>query len=166
MYATECREFELEAMENELERANTNPSLIIIFLAAITNSPDQREGFPCGITDGTIREAMEAQKLIGWKNFELGGLAKKWKTAQREYLIGMMDQTARQSTEQANRWSVIVQKCLWEFLAAVWKYRCQLIHGKDKDDKYHKARVELTRKIHKMHRDNMEVNASDRHLFS
>ena len=46
MQATECREYELEVMEKELEKANTNPSLIVLFLAALTNIPDQREEFP------------------------------------------------------------------------------------------------------------------------
>ena len=96
----------------------------------------------------------------------MGFIEKQWKVVQQKYLIETMDQSELQAIVQADRWSIIVQTCLWRFLSAVWKNRCQVIHGKGKDNKYYKAREELITKVHQMHRNNMEVSASDRHIFS
>ena len=100
--ATIHREHELEILEKTLERANTNPAIIIIFITALTNDKQQQD-FPTEINDNTIIQAMEAQEKIGWHNFELGITLIKWRDAQSQYLKLEEDMSNGQIQSHTNK---------------------------------------------------------------
>jgi ribonuclease HI len=159
------REHELEMLERTLEQENTDPAIIVIFITALTND-EHEKNFPTEINNNTITQAMELQKKIGWNNFELGVLARKWRDAQAQYLKTEEDMTQLQIQTNTTKWVKIVQECLWKYISGLWESRCQFIHGIDKNSNYQKTRSKLKVEIEKLKSTESRVGAADRHLFT
>ena len=84
---------------------------------------------------------MEAQRKIGWNNFELGVIANKWGETQAHYLKTEEDMSNRQIQSYTTKWETTIQEFLWKFISALWEHICQFIHGTDKASNYRNTRI-------------------------
>ena len=76
--------------------------------------------------DREVKEAIEEQRDIGWKNFLEGLVCNKITRVQQEYL------NEKKSYMNSHTWVKKVIKAGWELIENMWEFRNEAVHEKEK----------------------------------
>ena len=107
-----------------------------------------------------LRDAVSAQDAIGWYNFLLGRLSKKWSDVQARYLESI------QSRSSGRRWTIAILEKIWDISWDMWEQRNGIAH----DPSHHRRLAqlqEMQRRVQVIFSEGSEgLLPRDRRLFS
>ena len=120
---TAHRSLAFDQLRKHLKKKRTATNITTMILQALKAWSENRSFIP----NGLLRAwgAAENQTKIGWQQFLLGKISKKWIDIQARYLLQVG------SKKSAFNWATELIRRLWKIAWQLWKYRCDFAHSKD-----------------------------------
>jgi hypothetical protein len=111
------------------------------------------------------QEAFQQQDIcLGWQHFHRGRLSRQWRAA------FLQDFLSRNCHANEKQWTSGVIRALLSYSLSLWKYRCELLHGRSLEEAH---RLKLSKLQHQValayeayNSDPFIIRQDYRHLFS
>jgi hypothetical protein len=94
------------------------------------------------------------QSLIGWDQIIQGRFAAQW-TLLQHYINPKVPKT----------WICYTIRTIWYYVYDVWKFRCNVNHGTNPQDKRQRALLRLTPKLASAYNKINEIDPADNNIF-
>jgi hypothetical protein len=136
----------LHKLDAHMRKIKTAPEIRVVVLKRIRHWRRHQHMAP--VTDVVpdefgLRDAVTEQDAIGWYNFLLGRLSKKWSDTQARYLESI------QSRSSGRRWTIAILEKVWDISWDMWEHRNGIAH----DPLHHRRLAQL----HEMQRQVKEI---------
>ena len=105
-----------------------------------------------------LKEAIQAQTDVGWKNVVIGRLVSKWQTAVMLTNEGEVDMTRPKDGEH---WSQKVSSLMINFGIQIWKRQNGAVHGMTREDKRKIRRAQVIGKVQLLYQKRPKLQSSD-----
>jgi hypothetical protein len=133
-------------LDAHMRKIKTAPEIRVVVLKRIRHWRRHQHMAP--VTDVVpdefgLRDAVTEQDAIGWYNFLLGRLSKKWSDTQARYLESI------QSRSSGRRWTIAILEKVWDISWDMWEHRNGIAH----DPLHHRRLAQL----HEMQRQVKEI---------
>ena len=112
----------------------------------MTNTTPHSPFFPTSAIGKAVKLAWEEQEQIGWIQVAQGRLSKKWGKAQGMYYYANPDLRGKKYYT-ALHWTKSMISALCDMSLAMWKNRCDSLHGRTKKEQLQKRRDKLKSKL-------------------
>jgi hypothetical protein len=133
----------LQYIQHRVKSADQN-------LSDVSSGANRENGsatYDCPISALSTAAFNEQGTHLGWYQFLIGRLSKRWKEAfYQEFL-------SRNSWANGTSWSSRVINTVLTYSLSLWKFRCALLYGRTKDEADHKIMEELSRQVTQAYRE-------------